>query len=395
MYCTRCGASANNKLFCTQCGFELKKSPIRAAYVETKLNNKTLKEIERNPPVDLLVGRTIDHRYFLESRIGGGGMGSVYRAKRLHIGDRAAVKILNPEHSADSKAVERFQREAKVGASLRHPNAVMVYDFGVSADKLTYFVMELVEGKDLRSIIMQSGQLTQSAAAEILVQVCAVLDEAHRKNVVHRDLKPENILVYSTPTGRRVKVLDFGIAALRKFSDDKLTKTGSIVGTPHYMSPEQCMGEEVDGRSDIYSLGIILYEMLAGTLPFDSKTPTAIAVQHVNKTPPSLRKLNPNVPPQVEAVVMRALKKRPEERPQTASALAQELLAAIHTHQTIVIDRNAAAEQSPEMSSLAAPKTGRKSSASVLLTISLILLLAVAAGFGLWRYFKNDINRQQ
>lgn len=395
MYCTRCGTSANNKRFCTQCGAVLKNSANQAAYIESVSYKKTLNLIHQNQPVDLLVGRTIDHRYYLESKLGGGGMRAVYRAKRLHIGDMAAVKILHPEHSADSRAVERFQREAKLGASLRHPNAVMVYDFGVSYDKLNYLVMELVEGKDLRSIIMQNGSISQTDAVDILVQVCAVLNEAHSKNVVHRDLKPENILVYSTPTGLRVKVLDFGIAALRNFSVDKLTQTGSIVGTPHYMSPEQCMGEEVDGRSDIYSLGIILYEMLSGTVPFDSKTPTAIAVQHVNKTPPSLRELNPNVPPQVEAVVMRALKKRPEERPQTASAFAQEMLAAVHNHQTIVTDLNAAVEQSSEMSSLDAPHKTRKSGALVVLAISLILLFTVAAGYGPWRYFKNDRNTQK
>jgi serine/threonine protein kinase len=395
MYCTRCGSSANNKRFCTQCGFELKKSAPQVDTAESITYQKTLREFPQGQPADHLVGRTIDHRYFLESRIGGGGMGAVYRAKRLHIGDMAAVKILNPEHSADSKAVERFHREAKIGASLKHPNAVMVYDFGVSDDKLIYFAMELVEGKDLRSIIMQSGQISQSEAADIIIQVCAVLDEAHRKNVVHRDLKPENILVYSTPTGRRVKVLDFGIAALRNLTVDKLTQAGGIVGTPHYMSPEQCMGEEVDGRSDIYSLGIILYEMLAGIAPFDSKTPTAIVVQHVNNTPPPLRELNPNVPPQVEAVVMRALKKRPDERPQTASAMAQEILTAIHIPQTIVNDQNAVAEQPSEMSGIEAPHTSRKGRTLVLLTVSLILLLSVAAGFGHSRYFKQDRNRQQ
>ncbi|MCI0659438.1 MAG: serine/threonine protein kinase, partial [Acidobacteria bacterium] len=241
---------------------------------------------------------------------------------------------------------------------------------------------------------MQNGPISQTEAVDILIQVCAVLNEAHSKNVVHRDLKPENILVYSTPTGLRVKVLDFGIAALRNFSVDKLTQPGSIVGTPHYMSPEQCMGEEIDGRSDIYSLGIILYEMLAGTVPFDSKTPTAIAVQHVNKTPPSLRELNPNVPDQVEAVVMRALKKRPEERPQTASAFAQEMLAAVHNHQTIVIDQDAAVEQSSEMANPEAPHKTRKSGALALLAISLILLFTVAAGYGPWGYFKNDRNTQ-
>ncbi|HKQ73785.1 MAG TPA: serine/threonine-protein kinase [Blastocatellia bacterium] len=367
----------------------------KAVSVESISSIKTFKEIPQNQPEDLFIGRTIDRRYFLESKLGGGGMGAVYRAKRLLIGDMAAVKILNPEHSADSRAVERFYREAKVCASLRHPNAVMVYDFGVTEDKLIYFVMELIEGKDLRRIIMQTGRLPYTEAANILIQVCAVLNEAHNKNVVHRDLKPENILVSSTPTGRRVKVLDFGIAALRNFTDDKLTQTGSIVGTPHYMSPEQCMGEELDGRSDIYSLGIILYEMLAGTVPFDSKTPTAIAVQQVNKVPPPLRELNPNVPPQVEAVVMRALKKRPEERPQTAAALAEELIAAVHNHPISSAGQNAEVEQSIEKPKLKETRATRRGGALGLLAASMILLLTVAAGSSPWRYFKNDGSRQQ
>ncbi len=398
MYCTRCGVSANNKRYCTQCGLEVKKSASRVAFAESNSNQKTLKVTHQNQPLDIFVGRTIEQRYYLESKIGDGGMGAVYRARRLHIGDMVAVKILNSDRSADSRSIERFHREAKVGASLRHPNAVAVYDFGVSQDKLIYLVMELAEGKDLRSVIIQTGQISQIDAADIISQVCAVLNEAHRQNVVHRDLKPENILVSSTPTGQRVKVLDFGVAALRNAGVDKLTQAGSIVGTPHYMSPEQLMGEEVDGRSDIYSLGIILYEMLSGTVPFDSKTPTAIAVQQVNNTPPSLRKLNPNVPPKVEAVVMRALKKRPEERPQTAAAFAQELLAAVHNHQTVVIGQEAEFEQPSEMSGpkvAKAARTSRKGGVLALLTISLILLFTVASGFGPWRNFKNGRDNQQ
>lgn len=399
MYCTRCGSAANRKRFCTQCGFELKQVPPRTAHAGSSggsgLPEKTPDEIQQNQAGDALIGRTIDQRYTLESRLGFGGMGAVYRAERLHIGDKVAVKILNPDFVADPIAVERFHREAQIGARLRHPNAVTVYDFGVSEDGLIYIVMELVEGNDLRSVIMQTGQMSQALAAGILVQVCAALDEAHNQNVVHRDLKPENILVQYTPTEQRVKVLDFGIASIRNLTDNKLTQTGRTVGTPHYMSPEQCMGEEVDGRSDIYSLGIILYEMLAGTVPFNSTTPTAIAVQQVKETPPSLRALNPNVSPLVEAVVMRALEKRPEARPQSASALARELLAAVNGKQPTLIGQNAIFERAPEMSPSSAMHGAVKSKAFVMATIGLVLLFAVATGSGLsWRS-KNDGNRQQ
>jgi serine/threonine protein kinase len=405
MYCTRCGASANINgtstsgiRFCTRCGFELKTVSAQAQ-IELNSRKQTLKEnYQEQPadsPADPLVGKIIDHRYYLESLLGIGGMGVVYRAKRLHIGDIVAIKILNSDHTADTRAVERFHREAKVGARLKHTNAVTVYDFGVSEDKLIYFVMELVEGEDLRRIIVKTGQMTQTAAAEILAQVCAALDEAHRKGVVHRDLKPENILVQSTPSGPRVKVLDFGIASLRKLTVDKLTQTGSIVGTPHYMSPEQCLGEEVDGRSDIYSLGIILYEMLSGTVPFDSTTPTAIAIQQVNKVPPSLRELNPNVSPQVEAVVMHALMKWPKERPQTAAAFAQELLAAVENDQPTLIQQSPVIEQSSGLTLSTKTLPRRKNKKLIPLAIGLVLLVAVASGFGVRRYIKNQENGQQ
>jgi serine/threonine protein kinase len=402
MYCTRCGTSATtkgssdiNKRYCTQCGFELKKVPTQAAYFESGSERKTLSEVRQDHPADHMVGRTIDHKYFLESRLGVGGMGAVYRAKRLHIGDIVAIKILNSEQTADPRAVERFHREAKVGARLRHPNAVTVYDFGISEDKLVYFVMELVEGDNLRSIIMKTGQMSQTEATDILVQVCSALDEAHRKGVVHRDLKPENILVQPTSTGRRVKVLDFGIASLRSLTVDKLTHTGSIVGTPHYMSPEQCMGEEVDGRSDIYSLGIILYEMLTGTVPFDSTTPTAIAIQQVNKVPPSLRELNPSVSPQVEAVVMHALMKWPKERPQTASAFAQELLAAVNDDQPTLLQEGSDIGQAAGMFNSIATPPQRRSRTLIPLAVGLVLLFTVATGFGLTRYLKNKSTGQQ
>jgi serine/threonine protein kinase len=356
---------------------------------------KTPPEGRHHQPVDLLVGRTIDHRYYLESRLGMGGMGTVYRAKRLHIGDTVAIKILNSEHTADTRAVERLHREAKVCASLRHPNTVTVYDYGISEDQLVYFVMELVEGDDLRRIILQNGQMSQTVAAEILIQICAALKVAHAKNVVHRDLKPENILVQTTPNGQHVKVLDFGIASLRNFGDDKLTQTGSVVGTPHYMSPEQCMGGVVDQRSDIYSLGIILFEMLAGTAPFNSTTPTAIAVQQVNNTPPPLRELNPNVSPEVEAVVMHALRKSPEERPQSASALAQELIAALNGDQPMSFAQKVTDERAAEMSNFGSSRRSGKRRALIPLSISLVMLFAVSAAFGLWRQGKNDGNKAQ
>ena len=256
-------------------------------------------------------------------------MGRVYYATRILIGDKVAIKVLRPDRVKDPQAVERFHREAQAAARIRHPNVVTVYDFGVSSEGLVYLVMELAEGTSLRQLIERDGTLTAEHASEIIRQACAALDEAHRQGVVHRDIKPENILVQTRPEGLHVKVIDFGIAALRDITTSKLTRTGAILGTPHYMSPEHCLGERLDGRSDIYSLGIVLYEMLTGVLPFDSPTPTAVVVQQVNEPPPLLRDVNPSISPVVENVVLHVLKKKRDERPQTAAEMARELANAI------------------------------------------------------------------
>jgi serine/threonine protein kinase len=291
-----------------------------------------------------LVGYTLEGKYRLDNLLGTGGMGEVYRATRLHIGDEVAIKILHPQHRIDRHAAERFRREAQIAARLKHPNVVSIYDFGLSVDGLMYLVMELVDGYSLRQIIKQQGPLTIAAAAEVTAQVCAALDEAHRHNIIHRDIKPDNIICNSTTDGLRIKVLDFGIAKLRDLAASNLTQTGNVMGTPFYMSPEQCMGEELDGRSDVYSLGILLYEVLCGSVPFKSPTPSAVVVQHVTQAPAPLRSVNVSIPAAVEAVVLHALEKRRDARPQTAKALAQEMRTAVFgsvaTHSTVPTEAN-------------------------------------------------------
>lgn len=283
-----------------------------------------------------LGGRTLDGKYQLEAKLGTGGVGAVYLATRLHIGDKVAVKVLRSDKSDDVQTAERFRLEARMAAHLKHPNAVVIYDYGVTADGLRYLVMELVEGRTLRQLISQQGALAVSLTAEINTQVCSALNEAHRIGLIHRDIKPDNIIVQETPAGLRVKVLDFGIAKLSSLGTSNLTQTGTIVGTPRYMSPEQCMGEQLDGRSDIYSLGIVLYEMLCGIVPFNAPSSTAIAVQQVTQPPPPLRQINPNVPLTVESVVLNALEKKREARPPTAADLAKEFNAAVNNQQPIL-----------------------------------------------------------
>jgi serine/threonine-protein kinase len=341
--CSKCGSAIKaTARFCESCGTGVGETTtgIQAATPSASMPSfgggvqpffqptltDSANDVEDN---DARIGRIIEGKYRLDVRVAAGGMGTVYRAERLMIGDAVAIKILHPEHVADANATERFRREAQAAARLKHPNAVQIYDFGVTDDGLVYLVMELVEGESLRHVIRGQGPLTPSAAAEVMRQACAAIDEAHQRSIIHRDIKPDNIIVQTVGNNLRVKVLDFGIAKLRDMAATNMTQTGSVMGTPHYMSPEQCIGEELDGRSDVYSLGVVLYEMLAGVVPFNSPTSTAVVVQHVTQSPPALRAINMSISEAVERVVRHALEKRREDRPQSAGALADELTAAV------------------------------------------------------------------
>ncbi len=282
-------------------------------------------------PLDPMVGRTFDDKYRLDERLGVGGMGTVYRATHLLIDRPVAVKVLNPRFVEDEAAKQRFRREARAAGRLRHSNAVAVTDFGQTQDGFTYIVMELLEGKTLRDILARDAPLDTARAVSIMLQVCAAVAAAHEAGVIHRDLKPANIFIvqrrHAPPI---VKVLDFGIAKLAAESVDEsdpqtLTQMGVMIGTPRYMSPEQCDGKSLTPASDVYSLGIILYEMLAGMTPFTGSTPLAIALKHSSEIPRRPREIVPAIPQPLEEVIMHALEKRPEDRPADAGEFRREL----------------------------------------------------------------------
>lgn len=288
--------------------------------------------IASSPPADPLVGHTLDDKYRLEAQLGIGGMGTVYRARHLLIDRPVAVKVLNPRFVEDEAARTRFQREARAAGRLQHTNAVTVTDYGQTQDGYVYIVMELLEGRTLRDILAKEAPLDAARSVSIMLQVAAAVAAAHEAGIIHRDLKPANIfIVQRAEVPSVVKVLDFGIAKLAAESleeDDikALTQVGAMIGTPRYMSPEQCDGAELTPAADVYSLGVILYEMLSGAVPFSGSTPLAIAMKHTSELPRSPREFVASIPHALEEVVLHALEKRPQARPANAAEFRQELL---------------------------------------------------------------------
>ena len=270
-----------------------------------------------------LVGRVIGNRYEIIEKIGEGGMATVYKAKCNILKRYVAVKVLRDEFTTDEEFIKRFNTEAQAAASLTHPNIVSIYDVG-HEENIYYIVMELVQGKTLKEIINEDGALPWKWALNVSIQVASALEMAHKNNIVHRDIKPHNIII--TEDGI-AKVTDFGIA--KAVSNSTITAFGTTIGSVHYFSPEHARGGYTDAKSDLYSLGVVMYEMLTGRVPFDADTPVSIALKHMQEKPIEPIKLNPTIPYAVNKIIMKAMEKDPNERYQSATEMLKDLSMAL------------------------------------------------------------------
>ena len=324
--CEQCGLEYDdNTRFCTRDGQTL----------VTVTNHPSASEAAtvvhpREPQSDPMIGRVIAGRYRLLEKIGQGGMGAVYKGQHIKMNRLTAIKLLTSELVSNQEFIARFQREAEMASQIDHPNAVAIYDFGEAEDGLIYLAMEFVNGKPLSAILRKEGTLAIDRVVRIAKQAADALNAAHNLGIIHRDFKPDNIMVCDKP-GRPdwVEVVDFGIAkrAVADTQQAGLTQAGFVLGTPLYMSPEQVAGEELDPRSDLYSLALVVYEMLTCALPFDGSTTQSQMVKRLLEPPKPLSLAKPQLalPPAVESVIMRALARKPEDRHSTTTQFAEAL----------------------------------------------------------------------
>lgn len=348
--CPVCGQTYEDHVqFCPADGASLVAVPVSAQVPTVATNTGAAAGSTLDQPIgdpDDLVGRRIFGDYTVRKKLGEGGMGAVYLAENPNIGQKIAVKVLHSYAAQSEELVQRFNREAQAISRLTHPNIIRVFIFG-STDDFIYLAMEFVEGKPLRDVIFEASYLDELRTIKLMRQCLHALNEAHDMGIVHRDLKPDNIMITRfRGVEEFVKVLDFGIAKVKEpdGSSQKLTQAGVVYGTPEYLSPEQAQAKELDGRSDLYSMGIILYEMVTGTVPFQSKTAVAVLASHVYEEPKKPSDLaRHTISPEMERIIMKAIQKDPRKRYQTAmefladlEALEGKLLGAAATRTTVL-----------------------------------------------------------
>jgi len=366
---------------------------------------------------DPMVGRTLEGRYTILAKLGAGSMGTVYRAKQHAMGREVAIKILRGDRAADDSAKARFMREARANSLLGSPNTVTVFDFGQSESGEFYLAMELLEGESLGQRLTRVGRLSPAVAVDAARQALRSLGEAHAKGIIHRDLKPDNLFFARVLTSASrpgsdpgepdaqahdeiVKVLDFGIAKMITEDDPNPmsvveTQAGTVFGTPRYMSPEQAQGKPLDARSDLYSLGVIVYQMLTGRPPFTDNDAVVVMARHIKSTPKRPNEAAPDafVPRELEDVVMRTLAKDPNDRPASAEVLAGELLAALEAQGAMTSGvrasiTNAAGIRVPESMrppAMALPKPKRKLPLALLAVPLVLLAAAIGVYLGMSR----------
>lgn len=334
-----------------------------------------------------MIGRLISGRYRIEAVVGTGGMAVVYRALDLEKQQTVAIKVLRPEYESDREFVRRFSREAEAAAKMSHENIVNLLDVGIEGD-MRYIVMEYVDGMTLKEMIREEGHIHPDVALRMTLRILAAVDHAHRNGIVHRDIKPQNILV---DRSGRIKVADFGIARLKASQTTKLALDGSAMGSVHYLSPEQARGEVADEQSDLYSVGVVMYEMLTGRVPFDGETTVSVALKHVNEDPASMRLHSDRISRALDEVVMRALCKDKQRRYQTAAEMAADLRKTISyprggfVHYPKTKEENAAGEANHAREGK--KKRGhrvRRRTAVILIALCVLILLSAAVVGGVF-----------
>jgi serine/threonine-protein kinase len=338
---------------------------------------------------DRWVGATVAGRFRLDAAIGAGAMGRVYRGRELPAGEPVAIKLLHDHLGRDPRVAKRFDREARAASRLSHPSSLKILDFGEAEDGTLYIAMELLEGDDLQAVIDSDAPLAPARIADLMVQTLRALDQAHAAGIVHRDLKPENVVVIEDAGSERVKVCDFGIAKIVEGDSaiTAITKDGYICGTPEYMAPEQARGEAIDARTDVYAAGVMLYQMLTGTVPFRAQSALAVITKHVKEAPLAPREARPewHIPEPLERIALTALAKRPEERYPSAAAMAEAIERATaelpDEHASGAGPTDAALESPAPAVAEIAPADGRG------WYVALAFALALLA-FGVWLWIR-------